>query len=211
MHFTSTQITDALIAIQAFITLLIAIRAFSFYFRTHSDVLLILGLSMGIIAIGGITNAIDDYFLGANPIYNTLWFRHIGQTVAFLFIFLASLGGSERYTKGLVVWDLVATGLLLILMFLTPILPEQQQPQVIGVLSAIRSVSCLATACSYTTIFFRKGTRFSLMMLSAFFLMGIGLWIYAMEYFLHRPILFDYISSVIRLIGLIVLYIAFFV
>lgn len=93
MHFTNTQILNTLIAIQALVTLLIAIRAFTFYFRTRSDVLLILGLAMGIIAIGGITNIIDDPFLGANPTYNTLWFRHIGQTVAFLLVFLASLGG----------------------------------------------------------------------------------------------------------------------
>jgi hypothetical protein len=50
----SKQITDILLAIQASITLLISVRAFYLYSRTRSDALFAIGLSMGVIGLGGI-------------------------------------------------------------------------------------------------------------------------------------------------------------
>ncbi|QBD81827.1 hypothetical protein EPA93_39985 [Ktedonosporobacter rubrisoli] len=211
MHLTSRDLTNLIIALQAVISLLIAIRAFSFYFRTRSTALLALGLSMGIIAIGGITGVIDDPFLNGNPTFNTIWFRHIGQTAAYAFIFLASLGGSEKYRQELKRWHIIATILLLILMFLTPVLPGKQPREVTGILSAIRCIACMATFFSYLAIFLRKSTRFSLLMSASFFLMGISLWLYTMKFFMPENLLFDYLSDGMRLAGLILLYLTFFI
>jgi len=49
----STQITDILLVIQATITLFISLRAFSLSARIRDDTLFSLGLSMGVIALGG--------------------------------------------------------------------------------------------------------------------------------------------------------------
>ena len=49
----STQITDILLIIQAMITLFISLRAFSLFARTRDNMLFSLGLSMGVIALGG--------------------------------------------------------------------------------------------------------------------------------------------------------------
>ena len=56
----SKQITDILLAIQATITLLISVRAFYLYSRTRSDALFSIGLSMGVIGLGGICGLIGD-------------------------------------------------------------------------------------------------------------------------------------------------------
>src|SRR6266581_7351665 len=117
----STQITDLLLVIQAMITLFISLRAFYLYARTGSDSLFSLGLSMGVIALGGIIGLISDIYL--NGAFNTFWFRYIGQTVSYLFIFLSTLRGSEQYRRGLKRWHVFVTGLLMVLLLLTPVIP----------------------------------------------------------------------------------------
>jgi hypothetical protein len=211
MNLNSQQITTILLAIQAFITLLITLRAFRFYLRTRSNILLTLGLSMGVIAAGGITGIIDSPFLHDNPTYNTIWFRYIGQAVAYLFIFLASLPLLTVYSKALRTWHIIATILLLVLLGLTPILPQDQPPEIIGTLSAIRLVINLAIFFSFLTSFYRRQTRFSFLMSAAFFLNSIGLWIYTMKFFIPESLLYDYLADSIRIVGLIVLYVAFLI
>ncbi len=209
MILNSREITNILIAIQALVTLLIAIRSFVFYFRTRTDALLTLGLSMGIIGIGGLTGVIDDPFLNANPTYNTVWFRFIGQIIGFLFIFLASLATSVRYTQIMRRWHYVAVVLLLVLLFLTPVIPEKLSPTVLGTLSSIRFVASMMVFFSYLAIFFSKETRFSFLMTASFFISSIGFWIYAMKYFIPGSLVYDYLADTIRIVGLIVLYITF--
>ena len=65
----STQITDLLLVIQAVITLFISLRAFSLSAQTRDDMLFSLGLSMGVIASGGIVGLISDVYL--NGAFNT--------------------------------------------------------------------------------------------------------------------------------------------
>ncbi len=211
MDLNSQQITNILLAIQALITALITLRAFKFYLRTRSNIFLTLGLSMAVIAIGGITGIIDSPFLHDNPTYNTIWFRYIGQAVAYLFIFLASLPIAVAYSRDLKTWHIIVTILLLVLLVLTPILPQNQPPQIIGTLSAIRLVINLAIFFSYLTSFNRKQTRFSLLMCMAFFLNSVGLWIYTMKFFIPEALLYDYLADSIRIAGLILLYVAFLI
>lgn len=208
MILSSREITNILIAIQALITLLIAIRSFTFYFRTRTDALLTLGLSMGVIGIGGLTGLIDDPFLNANPTYNTVWFRFVGQIVGYLFIFLASLATSARYIQTTRRWHIVAVVLLFVLMFLTPVI-KVPPASVLGTLSMIRFVASMMVFFSYLAIFFSKATRFSFLMTASFLISSIGFWIYAMKYFIPGSLMYDYIADSTRIVGLVVLYITF--
>ena len=208
MNLNSTQITDILITIQAVITLFISLRAFSLYARTRDDMLFSLGLSMGVIALGGIVGLISDiYFNGA---FNTFWLRYVGQTVSYLFIFLSTLRGSERYRRGLKRWHVFATGLLMVLLLLTPVIPTHPSATMQTVLSGSRALVCFIIFWRYVSIFFTKETRFSFLMGSAFFWITWGIVIYSLKFTLPNSLLLDYVGDSVRIVGLAILLAAFF-
>ncbi len=204
----STQITDILLIIQAMITLFISLRAFSLYARTRDDMLFSLGLSMGVIALGGFAGLTSDIFL--HGAFNTFWFRYIGQTVGYLFIFLSTLRGSERYRRGLKGWHLFATGLLMVLLLLTPVIPTHPSATVQTVLSGSRAVVCFIIFWRYVSIFFSKETRFSFLMGFAFFWITWGIVIYSLKFTMPNPLLLDYVGDSVRIAGLGILLAAFF-
>ncbi len=204
----STQITDLLLVIQAVITLFISLRAFSLYARTGSDMLFSLGLSMGVIASGGIIGLISDIYL--NGAFNTFWFRYIGQTVSYLFIFLSTLRGSEPYRRGLKRWHVFATGLLMVLLLLTPVIPTHPSATVQTVLSGSRALVCFIIFFHYVSIIFTKETRFGFLMGFAFFCISWGLVIYSLKFTVPDPLLLDYIGDSVRIVGLTTLLAAFF-
>jgi len=204
----STQITDMLLVIQATITLFIALRAFSLYARTKDNTLFTLGLSMGVIALGGIIGLMSDIFLqGA---FNTFWFRYIGQTVGYLFIFLSTLGGSEHYRRGLRRWHVIATGFLLLLLLLTPVIPAHPDSIVQAALSGSRGLVCFIIFFHYVSIFFNKATRFSFLMSFAFFWISWGIVIYTLQFTTLDPLLLNYVGDSVRIVGLVALLAAFF-
>src|SRR5205809_6159408 len=204
----STQITDLLLVIQAMITLFISLRAFSLYARTGSDNLFSIGLSMGVIALGGIIGLISDIYL--NGAFNTFWFRYTGQTVSYLFIFLSTLRGSEHYRRGLKGWHVFATGLLIVLLLLTPIIPTHPNATVQTVLSGSRALVCFIIFFQYVSIFFTKETRFSFLMGFAFLWITWGIVIYSMKFITPDPLLLDYVGDSLRIVGLTSLLAAFF-
>jgi hypothetical protein len=204
----STQITDILLIIQAVITLFISLRAFSLYARTRDDMLFSLGLSMGVIALGGFVGLISDIFLAGA--FNTFWFRYIGQTVGYLFIFLSTLRGSERYRRRLKGWHVFATGLLMVLLLLTPVIPTHPSATLQTVMSGSRAVVCFVIFWRYVSIFFTKETRFSFLMGFAFFLITWGIVIYSLKFTMPNPLLLDYIGDSVRIAGLGILLAAFF-
>jgi len=204
----STQITDILLIIQAVITLFISLRAFSLYARTRDDMLFSLGLSMGVIALGGFVGLISDIFLAGA--FNTFWFRYIGQTVGYLFIFLSTLRGSERYRRGLKSWHVFATGLLMVLLLLTPVIPTHLDATVQTALSGSRAVVCFIIFLRYVSIFFGKETRFSFLMGFAFFWITWGIVIYSLKFTMPNPLLLDYVGDSVRIAGLGILLAAFF-
>jgi len=204
----STQITDILLIIQAVITLFISLRAFSLYGRTRDDMLFSLGLSMGVIALGGFVGLVSDIFL--NGAFNTFWFRYIGQTVSYLFIFLSTLRGSERYRRGLKGWHVFATGLLMVLLLLTPVIPTHPSATLQTVMSGSRAVVCFVIFLRYVSIFFTKETRFSFLMGFAFFWITWGIVIYSLKFTMPNPLLLDYVGDSVRIAGLAILLAAFF-
>jgi hypothetical protein len=206
----SKQLTDILLAIQATITLLISVRAFYLYYRMRSDALFSIGLSMGVIAVGGICGLIGDTLL-VSSYFNTLWFRYIGQTVGYLFIYLTSLRSLKRYSGRLKQWHLIATALLLVLLFLTPFIPTSSNPTTLAILSGSRSVICFIIFLNYADIFMSKETRFSFLMSLAFLLITLGISIYTMKFIVPHSLSFDYTGDSIRVVGLVTLLIALFI
>ncbi len=204
----STQITDILLVIQAVITLFISLRAFSLFAKTRDDMLFSLGLSMGVIALGGFVGLVGDIFL--NGVFNTFWFRYLGQTVGYFFIFLSTLRGSERYRRGLRRWHVFATVLLMVLLLLTPVIPPHLSATTQTVLSGSRAVVCFVIFWRYVSIFFSKETRFSFLMGFAFFLITWGIVIYSLKFTMPNPLLLDYVGDSVRIAGLGILLAAFF-
>jgi hypothetical protein len=177
----SKEVTDLLLAIQATITLLISLRAFFLYSRSRSEIVFSLGLSMGVIALGGVTGLIGDLLFKGNA-FNTFWFRYIGQTVSYLFIFMSTLQGAERYMQRLKRWHLVATALLLVLLVLTPLLPTNTNTMLTALLSGSRAVVCFIIFLNYIVIFYSKETRFSFLMSLAFLLITVGITVYTLKF-----------------------------
>ena len=204
----STQITDLLLVIQATITLFISLRAFFLSDRTGDNMLFSLGLSMGVIALGGIIGLVSDLFL--DGAFNTFWFRYIGQTIGYLFIFLSTLRGSERYRRTLKRWHVLATGLLLGLLLLTPVIPAHPDPLVQTALSGSRGLICFIIFFHYVTIFFSKETRFGFLMCFAFFWIAWGIIIYTLQFTQTNPLLLNYVGDSVRIVGLAALLAAFF-
>ncbi len=205
----SHELTDILLVIQIIITALISIRAFHHFVKTKNDVLFSVGLSMSVIAVGGICGLLSDTVL-TSSLFNTLWFRYIGQTVSYLFIFLIGLPRSEGYIRRLKGWHVLATVLLFGLLIVTPLIPVSSDPVVLTILSGSRSVVCFALVLNYALIFMQKWTRFSFLMSLAFLFITVGIWIYTMEFELPRFVYLDYIGDGIRIVGLVALLIALF-
>ena len=208
MNLNSTQITDILITIQAVITLFISLRAFSLFAKTRDDMLFSLGLSMGVIALGGFVGLVGDIFLAG--VFNTFYFRYLGQTVGYFFIFLSTLRGSERYRRGLRRWHVLATVLLMVLLLLTPVIPQHLSATTQTLLSASRAVVCFVIFLRYTSIFFTKESRFSFLMGFAFFWITWGIVIYSLKFTMPNPVLLDYVGDSVRIAGLGMLLAAFF-
>ena len=204
----STQVTDILLVIQATITLFISLRAISLFAKTGDNTLFSLGLSMGVIALGGMIGLASDVFL--NKAFNTFWFRYLGQTVGYLFIFLSTLRGSEHYKEELKRWHIIATVGLMVLLLLTPVIPAHPSSIVQAALSGSRGLVCLIIFFHYVSIFFSKETRFSFLMCVAFFGITCGIFIYTLQFTLPNPLLLNYVGDSIRILGLATLLAAFF-
>jgi hypothetical protein len=206
---TSTEITNLLLIAQASISFLIALRAFNRYSRSHNDVLFILGMAMGIIAIVGVIGLIgDNYFTGR---FSTKWFRYAAQVVSYAFILLCSLRGTANYMRLVKRWQMVWAALLLVLLFLTPLLPQLSNPTVEASVSFLRAVICFAICLNYATIFMQKETRFSLLMGLAFLLISFGIAVTTPWYFEQAKVLYLYVGDSMRTTGLVVLFVAFLV
>lgn len=207
----SKEITDLIIGFQAIITLLISMRAFYLYSKTHSDTLFIVGLVMAVIGLGGIAGIIGDYVITSKA-FNTFWFRYIGQIVSYLFIFFISLPGAERHMRPLKWWSIIATPLLLVLLVLTPVLPPIPGVMLTEVLSGARGLVCLAIFFNYYFVMYgKKGTRFAFLMCAAFLLIATGIGVYTIKFSAPNPLPYDYTGDGTRAIGLILMLIAFFV
>src|SRR5229473_8397138 len=143
--------------------------------------------------------------------FNTFWFRYIGQIVSYLFIFFISLPGAERHMNFLKRLNLIASAFLLLLLLLTPVLPPIPGVTLTEVLSGARGVVCLAVFFNYYfVIYAMKGTRFSLLMCTAFLFIATGIGVYTLKFSVKNPLPYDYAGDGTRAVGLVLMLAAFF-
>ncbi|MBV9231556.1 MAG: hypothetical protein JOZ18_19765, partial [Chloroflexi bacterium] len=167
---TITTILNALLSI-AF--LVISLRAFFLYMSARSTRLFILGLAMGMIAL----TAAADTFSSSNisPVQlNTDWFLFIGQAVSFLFFFLSLVLNASNHLRMLMRWHILVSLFLLLLLILSPILPDFPQLLVRIALSGSRCILCFVIFFYYVRVFTSKETRFAFLMMASFMLLAFG-------------------------------------
>ncbi len=181
----------------------IALRAFYIYNRTRNSRLFILGLSMGIIALTAAADFTSSNVTGIT--LNTDWFLFIGQAVSLLFILLSFLRSSDEYLRGLMIWHVCASALLLGLLLLAPALPDFPNTVLKATLSGSRSIICFGIFACYVSAFLKKETRFSFLMGISFLLLALGYLVIFQKYLVTNSSLFDNIGDVTRMVGLIIL------
>jgi hypothetical protein len=186
------------------VALFIAVRSFDIYARFHQYRLFILGLSMVLVSISAAADYVSSYVTAIN--LQTDWFLYIGQSVGFLFILLSLLRNSDSYLRGLMRVNIVVFAFLLILLFLSPILPPMDM-STRTVVGFSRVVICMLILIAYFSTYLSKPARFSLLMSISFFFFTANYLMSLQQYFV--PILNQYIfrdqGDISGVIGLIVL------
>jgi hypothetical protein len=186
------------------VSLFISLRAFYLYTQSRSRRLFILSLSMGMISLTAIAGYAGDNITSIS--LNVDWFNYIGQTVSFSFILLSFFSESDSYLRSLMRWQIAASALLLILLFLAPVLPPEFPDPAItkSILSGSRGLICFIIFFYYAIAFMDKETRFSLLMSAAFLLLCIGYSIIIPKYTTPNDVL-DRSGDLMRIAGLIFL------
>jgi hypothetical protein len=199
--------TNLLNLLLAGVFLSICLRAFSLYTQLRSPRLFILGLSMGTIGCTAAADFLSGMVMGLS--LNVRWFLFLGQAASFGFLFLSLLSGWEPFLRRLMLWQAISTAVLFLLLFLAPILPDFPNPATKVALAGSRSIICWLIFGYYAATFASKKTHFSLLMSGAFLLLSLGYVLILPKYlFAHQEVL-DHLGDVIRLLGLIVLYLAY--
>jgi len=186
------------------VSLFISLRAFYLYTQSRSRRLFILSLSMGMISLTAIAGYAGDNITSIS--LNVDWFNYIGQTVSFSFILLSFFSESDSYLRSLMRWQIAASALLLILLFLAPVLPPEFPDPAItkSILSGSRGLICFIIFFYYAIVFMDKETRFSLLMSAAFLLLCIGYAIIIPKYTTPNDVL-DRSGDIMRIAGLVFL------
>ncbi len=186
------------------VSLFISLRAFYLYTQSRSRRLFILSLSMGMISLTAVAGYAGDNITSIS--LNVDWFNYIGQTVSFSFILLSFFSESDSYLRSLMRWQIAASALLLILLFLAPVLPPEFPDPAItkSILSGSRGLICFIIFFYYAIAFMDKETRFSLLMSAAFLLLCIGYSIIIPKYTTPNDVL-DRSGDIMRIAGLVFL------
>jgi len=189
-------------------SLFVSLRAFSLYIRARSPRLFVLGLSMGMLALTAIASYIGDNVTTIT--FNVKWFQYIAQTISFLFILLSLLRSTEDYQRKIVRWHIIASLLLLLILVLTPVLPEDFPDPALTktFLSGSRAVICSIIFFYYWIAFTTRETRFSLLMSATFLLICFGYCMAIPKYFGPGMEQVDQVGDIVRTCGILVLLIA---
>ncbi|HLZ59318.1 MAG TPA: hypothetical protein VKR06_20435 [Ktedonosporobacter sp.] len=189
--------------------LLISLRAFYVYRLSGKDLLSIIGLAMGTIALTVFVGNIGDSHLGGNH-FSTEWARAVGSWSGALFIFLSSLVKSHEQVKHLRRWQITTAVVFIILIALMPVLPPLGGPLVSGVINSVRMVIYGCACLRYASLYVSKKTRFSLIVGTAFLVLEVGFGLY-MPHLLFPAsfVLLSILSAFIRAAGFFTLMIAY--
>jgi hypothetical protein len=148
------------------VALFISVRSFDIYSRSRQFRVFILGLSMVLVSLSAAADFTSHYIKYIS--LHTDWFLYIGQAIGFLFILLSLMQSSDSYLRNLMRLNIAAFALLLILLLLSPALPNM------GIvartlLNLTRFIVCLLIFFVYFTAYMSKPTRFSIFMSISFF------------------------------------------
>jgi len=206
----STTLHNIFEAAQMLVSFCISLRAFYLYRRVRNPRLLILWLALNVITLTSAASLAGDNHLLFRTL-NTNWFKYIGQTVCFLFIWLSTFQRSPEYLRHLKNWHIFSSFMLIALLTVTPLLPPFPNAWLQVVLSTMRAVACLLIFFQYVRLFFVKETRFSLLMGIAFLLLSFGYLIIFPKYILAHQDLLSNIGDTMRISGLVVFLIGYLV
>jgi len=199
-------VQNILAAILFGVTLSISIRAILIYTRTDSPRILILGISMGVIALTALADFISSNNTGLT--LHTDWFLYLGQGTSYLFIALSLLRNTNDYFRVLIRVQIFLTALLIGVVLLSPTLPDLPFLWLRVLLSGSRIVGCLAIFFAYTSAYLAKRARFSLLMGISFALLAFGYLVLIQKYFSANGDILDHVGDFVRIAGLLVLFLA---
>jgi hypothetical protein len=148
------------------VALFIAMRSFDIFSRFRQYRLFILGLSMVLLSLSAAADFTSSYIKVVS--LHTDWFLYIGQAVGFLFILLSLVQSTDRYLRGLMNWNILIFILLLILLFLSPVLPVMPD-STRTLFGFARLIICIVILSAYFSAYLSKPARFSLFMSASFF------------------------------------------
>jgi hypothetical protein len=175
------------------VALFISVRSFDLYSHLRHYRIFILGLSMVLVSLSAAADFISSYVTAIN--LSTDWFLYIGQAVGFLFIALSLVQSSDKYLRGLLRLNILAFIFLLLLLILSPVLPNLSDISTRTLLDFPRLIFCILILCAYFSAYISKPTRFSLFMSISFFfftvdyLMTLGRYLVpASDQFLFRDL-----------------------
>src|SRR5438128_1325665 len=187
------------------VALFISVRSFDIYSRFRQFRLFILGLSMALVSLSAAADFTSSY-VKVIPLH-TDWFLYIGQAVGFLFILLSLVQSSDKYLRGLIRLNILAFVLLLILLLLSPVLPDMSDIPTRTLLGFSRLVICMLILLAYFSAYTSKPTRFSLFMSSSFFLFTVDYLSTLEQYFVpsFSQYLFRDLGDIAGVLGLVAL------
>lgn len=200
-------LTSTLLFVSGMSSLAVSIRAFYLYSTTQSERLFAVGLSMAIVAIGIICNALNGSpFL---PPVNLNWAWYAGTSCGFFLLFLNSLMKSDEQFRLLKRWEVITAVLVITVIVLTPVLPAFTNPLVPVILDSCRVILCSFGFFRYIMLYTSKGTRFSLLMCLTFLFITAGYAILIPQ--LLNPALIELmvVGTIIRIIGDVILFTTF--
>lgn len=162
------------------VALFISVRSFDIYSRLRQYRLFILGLSMALVCLSAAADFTASY-IKVIPLH-TDWFLYIGQAIGFLFILLSLLQNSDTYLRGLMRLNILTFAFLLILLLLSPVLPDMNT-LTRTVFGLARLIICVIILCEYFSAYISKPIRFSLFMSTSFFFFTVDYMATLQQYF----------------------------
>ena len=186
------------------VALFIAVRSFDIYSRFRQFRLFILGLSMVLVSLSAAADFTSSYVKAIT--LHTEWFLYIGQSVGFLFILLSLVQSSDKYLRGLMSLNILVFALLLILLLLSPVLPDMDN-STRTLLGFFRFVICTLVFLVYFSAYTSKPMRFSLFMSTSFFFFTLDYLVTWEQLFASsfNQYLFRDLGDIAGVIGLVVL------
>ena len=186
------------------VALFIAVRSFDIYSRFHQFRLFILGLSMALVSLSAAADFTSSY-VKVIPLH-TDWFLYISQAVGFLFILLSLVQSSDKYLRNLMRLNILTFAPLLVLLLLSPILPDIDI-FTRTLLGFARLLICMQILFEYFSAYINKPTRFSLLMSASFFFFTVDYLMILEQYFVPslNQYLFSDLGDIAGVLALVVL------